>query len=147
MSTVYRKTDKGRREVETRAAGLSLRLRSLLIMVDGQRDADSLRSLVPRDLDAGLQALVADDFIETRHASDQVTQPTQAFDHRKRMAVRFLTDRLGPPAETLAVRIESAESPADLVPALERAEAVLRQTTGSSAGNMFRALFIEPSLP
>ena len=38
MATVYRKTDKGRNEIETRANRLLPRLRSALIVVDGQRN-------------------------------------------------------------------------------------------------------------
>jgi len=39
---LYRKTDKGKREVAEREFGLDSHLRRLLIMVDGQRGAEEL---------------------------------------------------------------------------------------------------------
>ena len=39
MATIYRKTAKGVREIETRATKLAPRFRSLLILVDGKSRA------------------------------------------------------------------------------------------------------------
>src|SRR4051812_38002055 len=40
---IYSKTDAGRTEIQTRANKLSPALRSILLLVDGQRDATTLR--------------------------------------------------------------------------------------------------------
>lgn len=42
----YSKTDAGRQEIEQRTRRLPSALRSILLMVDGQRDADELASLI-----------------------------------------------------------------------------------------------------
>jgi hypothetical protein len=46
MATTHRKTAKGTAEIETRAHRLSLRLRGMLILVDGRRSDDQLRAFV-----------------------------------------------------------------------------------------------------
>lgn len=171
MATVYRKTDKGRNEIETRANRLLPRLRSALIVIDGQRSDEQLRGMVAGDFDATVEALLGGGYIEVVSVSDPRGQPRaapataapaaapaaampppppaapadprQALADRKRQAVRFLTDRLGPAAEGAALRIESARSPLDLGGALEKAEALLRQMNGNATANAFRAQFIE----
>jgi hypothetical protein len=145
MSTLYRKTDQGRQEIETRAHRLPARLRSLLIMIDGKRDRDALQALLSGDLDAHLRALLDGGFIEVRQVRPTV-DPSQALEQRKQLVVRHLTDRLGPLADPAAMRVEAARSPSDLSSALEQAEKLLRQAAGTSAGNTFRALFIDPPL-
>jgi hypothetical protein len=140
MTLIYRKTDKGRQEVDTRAHRLSPRLRSVLIVIDGQRHGDALRALVPGDLDEALAALLAGGFIESRPLRP-AAEPAAGLSQRKPVIVRYLTDRLGPIAEPAALRIEAARSTAELSAALDMAEGLLRQTAGSGAANTFRALF------
>ena len=63
---IYRKTDKGKREVAGRALGLESHLRRLLIMIDGQRDAAELSVYVRAgELEGALARLVAQGFVET----------------------------------------------------------------------------------
>lgn len=62
---VYRKTAKGREEIESRIHGLNASRRRLLILVDGQRRRDELRSmLLLPDFEAALSALHDEAFIE-----------------------------------------------------------------------------------
>ncbi len=64
MSPIHRKTAKGIAEFETRSHGLSARMRSALILVDGQRsDAEILRLLGPQ-AEAMLIELTWQNFIE-----------------------------------------------------------------------------------
>lgn len=49
VDLVYAKTARGRHEVGQRAAGLNARQRTALIMLDGQRDARVLETLMPAD--------------------------------------------------------------------------------------------------
>lgn len=64
MATIYRKTDKGHREIATRALRLAPRFRQLLLLADGRRDDAELRRLVPQAGDTGLQALAEAGLVE-----------------------------------------------------------------------------------
>jgi hypothetical protein len=56
LDCIYSKTDAGRAEIQTRARKLSPALRSILLLVDGQRDATTLRRTAA-DLHAPADAL------------------------------------------------------------------------------------------
>ena len=64
MTTIYRKTAKGRAEIETRTHRLPPRLRGALIVVDGQRSVAELAGMIPGDAEGALQQLLGDGFIE-----------------------------------------------------------------------------------
>jgi hypothetical protein len=49
MAVVFAKTPKGQEEVATKSAGLTPRVRRVLIMVDGKRSIDELRSMLQSD--------------------------------------------------------------------------------------------------
>lgn len=49
MGVVFKKTPKGLEEIQHRQGGLSPRVRRLLILIDGQRSVDDLRSVVTMD--------------------------------------------------------------------------------------------------
>jgi hypothetical protein len=153
MSLTYRKTDLGRHEIETRQARLSPRLRSLLILVDGRRTERDLRALVPTGLAEGLAELQSRGLIEVMaslETSASADASSGAPTARPRpqaqpaLAVRYLTDRLGPLAESVSLRIEAARTPADLQAALLRAETMLRHASGRAVADSFRSLFIDP---
>ncbi len=83
MATIYRKTEKGRLEIDTRAHRLTPRLRAALILVDGQRSHTELAKLVPPNA-ALFDTLVAEGFIEQvarpgrddrGHSNTEKTQP------------------------------------------------------------------------
>jgi hypothetical protein len=169
MPTTYRKTDKGRREIETRQHGLSPRMRGALIMVDGQRSDEVLRNMIMGDPEAALGWLLDEGFIEVvavtearpapRPATAPIAAPPAAptaapqeidvgrtLEDRKRRAVRYLNDRLGPSAEGAAMKIERARSVRDVLLAFESAERLLALGNGAAAGAEFRALFIDTPL-
>jgi len=66
MALLYAKTAAGRQEIEDRALRLPAALRSILLMVDGQRDDASLRALLPglRAPQDTLEQLVVQGLIE-----------------------------------------------------------------------------------
>lgn len=64
MATIYRKSDKGLSEIETRAHRLLPRMRSALILVDGKKTEDELRKLILAEPDETLAALAEQGFIE-----------------------------------------------------------------------------------
>lgn len=164
MSTIYRKTAKGQAEIETRAHRLAPRLRGALIMVDGQRSVDDLMKLVAGDADAALQQLLIDGFIDVfavladRPAAAAAPAPAPApapaapkagasLDSIKRDAVRYLNDKLGPAAESVAIKIERAKSMTELQPLLSQAAQLLQNFNGASAAEPFIARFIRTAPP
>jgi hypothetical protein len=169
MTTVYRKSAKGQLEIETRANRLGPRLRTALILVDGRRSDADLRALIQLEADATLVGLLEGGYIEI--VTSQAAAPTPAsvapaaasaatpaaakppgavnaaaLADRRRLAVRFLTDNLGPVAEDLALRVEKARTWAELLAALELGRNVLHTARGSATAARFSAQFIDAPL-
>ena len=64
MSEVFSKTGKGQEEIKMRTGNLSQRVRQVLIFIDGKRDLDALRAMLPAgDLENTLQMLREQDYI------------------------------------------------------------------------------------
>lgn len=164
MATIYRKTRIGQAEIETRALRLVPRLRNLLIIIDGRRDAESLLALLGHETAAALKELLAYGLIEVaaQHTSSPASagadaQPptppslppaggdTTAFAELRKAAVRALNDALGPAGETLAIRMERTRSEAELRPLLERAAALVASVRGSAAGRAYADRFLGPA--
>ena len=155
MTTVYRKCAKGQREIETRADRLAPRLRTALILVDGRRSSGDLRALIQLEPEATLQTLLDGGYIEIVSAqaltpaataapvAAPVAVSAAALAERRRLAVRHLTDQLGPLAETAALRIEKTRSWDELRAALELAQRVLQTARGSVAAARFAEQFID----
>lgn len=158
MSIIFRKTAKGVHEIETRAHGLPLRVRNVLILVDGRRDVATLRGLVPQQVDDMLNMLVEQAFIEAagqavpasapRAAADARIQgtvspvaassaPSHPFNVRQRAAVRDLNDAMGPMAEALAIRMERARHDADLRTLVQTAVQLIGNARGRSAAEAY----------
>lgn len=156
---VWRKTPKGLDAIARRAGGLSPRLRSVLIMVDGKRPASEFEQLAAGlgSPDALLAQLASGGFIEavlpgwsgplpqvptfsalTRSDAGPATEPPgPSLADTKRFAVRQLTDLMGPTAELLCLRIEGAKTLGDLSDNLRRARIVLRDARGALAAQRF----------
>lgn len=65
MSEIFSKTAKGQEEIKTRAAGLSQRMRQVLIFVDGKRSRDDFHGMLKGDdMDDMLRTLIEQGFIE-----------------------------------------------------------------------------------
>jgi hypothetical protein len=162
MSVIYRKTDKGHAEIETRAHRLLPKLRQALILVDGKKSSDELSKMV-LEPETTLATLRAEGFIEVLTTLAEqpaaATPPpaalarpaeTSAAPARKaaapesvrRDAVRFLNDQMGPAAESIAMKLEKAKTMADLRPLLVTAAQLLRNMRGSDAAATFAARFL-----
>ncbi|QAU34817.1 hypothetical protein [Janthinobacterium sp. 17J80-10] len=78
MSNVYSKTPKGQEEIKTRAAGLSQRMRQILIFIDGKRSRDDLFGMLKGDdMDHLLASLVAQGLAEvTGDVATRTTAPS-----------------------------------------------------------------------
>lgn len=159
-SVVFTKTDQGREALTSRPAGLGPRLRSLLIMVDGKRSVGELDKLLGADGAAAplLEQLAEQGWVlgqvsATPAAVPAVAPPAAAdtgpvseppaavdvlpFIEARRLVVRFINDQLGPMGETLAIRVESCKTPADLQAALPRIRDGLRNFKNSATVQQF----------
>lgn len=163
MAIIFRKTAKGVHEIETRAYRLAPRVRNALILVDGRRDVGALQALLPQPVDATLQMLLEQAFIEVAGESaaavpsraaedargpgpaappDASAPPAAAaaarpFNLRQRAAVRELNDTVGPLAEPLAIRMERARQDADLRPLVQAAVQLIGNTRGRSVADAY----------
>ncbi len=160
-TAIYHKTAKGQQAIASREHGLGPRQRSMLILIDGKRGFDDLAKL--GDPTQILEQLLADGFIEPvgppgATAAGPATgaamlppvapprppatpaQPGAAgvsLADAKRIAVRKLTDLIGPNAEELCIRIESAKTAADFLAAVARAQGALQNFGGTDLVNKF----------
>lgn len=164
-SIVYSKTPKGVAEVAARGAQLSMTTRRVLIMVDGKRTVDELAVLLrPGEIDAVITQLENAGLIQRNSATHAIDVPTVAgrvlesvapttqggapdeqnpmtLDEAKRRAVRELTDRLGPGAESLAIRIEGCKTIEDFRERVREAERLVTAALGPAAAQDYlRAL-------
>jgi hypothetical protein len=164
-SSVYSKTPKGVAEVAARSAQLSMTTRRVLIMVDGKRTIDELAVLLrPGEIDAVITQLESAGLIQRNSATHAIDVPTVAgrmldpvspstqggapdeqnpmtLDEAKRRAVRELTDRLGPGAESLAIRIEGCKTIEDFRERVREAERLVTAALGPAAAQDYlRAL-------
>lgn len=172
MSTIYRKTAKGQAEIETRAHRLPPRLRGALILVDGHRSEADLAKLIPVESATALATLLAEGFIDVfavladrppiptvdvplpgpasgpMPLSSAAAAPASAsIESIKRDAVRFLNDKLGPTAESLAVRIERTKTMTELMPLLAQATQTLRSFGGAAVSEEFITRFMGGGAP
>lgn len=148
----YHKSAKGIEAIASRQHGLSPKLRSLLILIDGKRGFAELAKLSrmlgdPREL---LTQLLDAGFIEPVELAQTPATPAATpspiavrnavtLPQAQRFAVRRLTDILGPTAQSLCLRIESARNVPDFTAALARAQSIVREFNGAQAAATFEA--------
>lgn len=162
MATIYRKTERGQVEIDTRVNRLAPRLRTALILVDAARTDADLHKLILVQPEETLLALLEQGYIEVVPGSvarAPAAAPTagvsetglsqapaisqRGFENRRRLAVRHLIDNMGPAGETLAMRIEKTQNWSELRPLLETAQASLQRMRGPGAAADFATLFID----
>ena len=157
---IYRKTEKGRTEIATRANKLGMRERTLLIMVDDKTTRSGLlsKSAHPGSGDI-LDALMAQGFIEivagtepgsagvasevTAQAAAAASQaPAQApvevsLTSASRFACRALVTYLGPSADDLTALVEKCKGVAELTTRLEKCREVIQSMAGRKKAEEF----------
>jgi hypothetical protein len=163
QSIAYRKTGKGAEAIAARLHGLTPRLRSLLIVVDGKKSGQDLLKFAANlgDAQAMLTELIDGDFIEpvpgsgsTEPAAPAVasapaavadasetpaaSRPSMPLPEAKRLAVRLLNDLMGPAAESLCITIESAKNPEQFMTAVRKAHSQVQSFRGEAAATKFR---------
>jgi hypothetical protein len=164
-SGIYRKTEKGRTEIATRANKLGLRERTMLIMVD---DKTSRSGLLTKNTHSGsadiLDALLAQGFIEivsgtatATAAPAPVAAPPAAeepaafaaapavapvevsLQSASRYACRALVTFLGPGADDLTALVEKCKGVEELGTRLEKCRDVIQAMAGRRKAEEFWA--------
>ncbi|MDP1735638.1 MAG: hypothetical protein Q8L44_14865 [Sulfuritalea sp.] len=158
---IYRKTEKGRTEIATRANKLGLRERTMLIMVDDKTTRSGLlaRSAHPSTGDI-LDALLAQEFIEVDTGTAPVVTAAAAgaapgspvtsaapaapsvevsLISASRFACHSLVDYLGPAADDLTALVEKSNGVAELTTTLEKCRQIISSLAGKSKGDAFWA--------
>jgi hypothetical protein len=153
-TAIYQKSAKGLEAIGSRQHGLGPKLRSTLILVDGKRGFEELARLSAAlgEAEQLLGQLLAEGFIEEASASLAAAAPpaalardagaptaTLSLPQAQRFAVRRLTDVLGPTAEELCMRIESARNLQEFSIAVTRAEQIVREFRGAETAAAFAA--------
>lgn len=156
-NAVYRKSAAGLEALARRDPAVTLRLRSVLILLDGKRPLDEVSRLSgsPEDLASILAKLLELGLVEAVGEAASAPAPVAAaappvaaapspapiktltLAEAQRAAVRRLTDLLGPSAEDLCLRIESARTPQEFQAQVKRAEGALRNVGGASMATSF----------
>lgn len=132
---VYIKTDKGLAEILGRTHGLAVRLRRILIMVDGRASVAEMVARLARlgDIAGALQELATRGFIAPREAPRTVAADTAAgfdLDQAKGFARYVLLGALGPVAARRVERIDAVASATALQAELEALRGLLPQLVG-----------------
>ncbi len=152
---VYRKSDKGAEAIATRGHGVGGKLRMLLILVDGKKNADELVRLAAGMGESAqlLQALEDQGLIEvvsTGAGAAAAPAPSMQaggdLGKLKPLATRLLIEQLGPLADELAMRLEASKDLPQFVEAVKRAYTVVRDVKGQAAADRFGAE-IEAQMP
>lgn len=161
MATIFRKTDKGQAEIETRAHRLPPRLRSALILVDGRRSSDELRTMILQQSDETLAALLEQGFIDKvsvapapapapARAPERSAPPSLPagdrgpdFTQLRRQLVREFNDLTGPTGEVLAIRLEKAVDRNALSGLLPAAGEFVASVRGATKATEFKLRFAE----
>jgi len=114
-STVYRKTDKGIEELETRKYGLSMALRRGLILVDGNSDVAKImeKGVGIPDVEGCLKQLEQAGYIRAGAGSSAGTSPAVGSDVKQRL-IEAVREVLGPKdSEKVVAKIERAPATRD----------------------------------
>ncbi|MDP2134656.1 MAG: hypothetical protein Q8J99_13705 [Sulfuritalea sp.] len=156
---IYRKTEKGRTEIATRANRLGLRERTMLIMVDDKTTRAGLLAKNSHPTSEGiLNNLLADEYIEivrgTATASAAAAPAALAaadpaavaaarpevevsLQSASRYACRALVTLLGPGADDLTALIEKCKGVDDLSVRLEKCRDVVQALAGKKKAEEF----------
>ncbi len=155
---IYRKTEKGRTEIATRANKLGLRERTMLIMVDDKTTRSGLlsRSAHPSTGDI-LDSLLAQGFIEVdveeavpvaapaavpatpaAAAAPPPPPPVEvSLTSASRFACRALVDVMGPAADDLTAVIEKSRTAEELANVLQKCRQILQGSVGKQKAEIF----------
>jgi hypothetical protein len=160
-SGIYRKTEKGRNEIATRANKLGLRERTMLIMVDDKTTRAGLLAKNSHPTSEGiLNSLLADGYIEVASATEAAgaapaapppatgepatfaaaaVQVEVSMESASRFACRALVTYLGPGADDLTALVEKCKGVEELRTRLEKCRDVIQAMAGRRKSEEFWA--------
>ena len=152
---IYRKTEKGRTEIATRANRLGMRERTMLIMVDDKTTRAGLLAKNTHPTSEGiLNSLLADGYIEVAGGAPGATEggaptapPAPAPDpsievslpSASRFACRALVTYLGPTADELTGLVERSKNATELAGVLARCRDIIQAMAGRQKAEAFWA--------
>ena len=147
---IYRKTEKGRTEIATRANRLGLRERTMLIMVDDKTSRAGLLAKNSHPTSEGiLNHLLADGYIEFAGGSEPAAAPMApaaaqpgvevSLTSASRFACRALVTYLGPSADDLTAMVEKAKGVPEMATALEKCRQIIQSLAGKQKAEEFWA--------
>ena len=135
---VFRKTELGANELQSRWSVLSHKHRRCLILIDGKKTARELASCFrPGEFVSVVRDLVERGSVEPPPGGDFPFLDEARFREIQQRAVREVTDRLGPAGDPLAVTIARCETPEQLRVALRTVERVLEGFLGGEYAKAF----------
>lgn len=149
---IYRKTEKGRAEVATRANKLGLRERTMLIMVDDKTTRRGLLAKNPHPTSEGiLNELLSGGYIETTPGTggappDPAQPPPEqpslpavevSFQSASSYACRSLVAYLGPSADDLTSLVEKCKGLDELTDRLQKCRDVIQAMAGRKKAEEF----------
>jgi hypothetical protein len=132
-NAVYRRTSKGEEVINKRTLNLPVKLRSLLIMVNGKKSGMELGQDCAQlgDIAVMLAELIRQGCIEQAPAVKVTPEPARHATHglnvkAKQFMTSYLYGKLGPESETMVHRIEKCKNNSDLSRLLDDCRAILR---------------------
>jgi len=144
--TVYAKTPAGQQEIGERKAGLDIRQRRLLILVDGHRTASELCGVSGfPDAMALLDGLLAQGLVASADgtgaaAAKSAAAPVAAaaaapvdLVERRRRGAHAINEMLGPVGKYLAIRLAEADSPEVLEDLIDSGRRMVGDLRGRAA--------------
>jgi len=147
---VFAKTDKGREEIEKRTYRIDFRRRTLLIIIDGQSDAETLAGKTTHlgDTLALLQSLWEEGFIapagmfaglavETAVEKKSQAPVAQSLKEMQQTASRAVEKLMGPDGEGLALKLERTSTPDEFLAEAQKTRDVLRSFLGARKAEEF----------
>jgi hypothetical protein len=144
----YSKTTKGIEEIAKRTVGLNPRVRQLLILVDGKRNAVDLAKLLPEaQVELWLDQLISDGFIQSSDFKEPAKPSNPNFaaytsqsnlsepsvKAKAKHVARMLIETLGSNADDFALRIERCNSIDELRELVPQVLAVVESVAGEQA--------------
>jgi len=145
---VFVKTEKGHEEIDRRTYHLGFKLRTALIVVDGENDVETLLPKIPGDGVALIGELWREGFIApvgpegaAQVARSSTADPANSenfdLDTAKRSAVKAIEAILGPNGESLALAIERTKSRSDFVTQAQKTREIVRAMGGQRRADEF----------
>jgi hypothetical protein len=146
LAAIYRKTAKGKQEVDGHASGLDPHARRLLIMIDGQRDSTELSVYVRAgEFERTLERLLAEGFIEGAGEPDpdRIVRVPAANDPVVFAGIKIqamteirtgMRGRLASLAEVMVEEINACQTPLEMREKLRTLEESLTKILGPGEG-------------